>query len=103
MAAVNTILHSDLKTPDTLLTFHEFQNIQIPFFNTSTEDIQLPANFDVATLDILDEFTDIFHLNVTIDVNQSLELNLAQEIIQKDENLDDNEKEQAFMEYFAIW
>jgi hypothetical protein len=71
MAEVNTVLHSDLKTSDTPLTFHDFQNIQIPFFNSSTEDILLPANFDLATLDILDEFTDIFQLNVTLDVHQS--------------------------------
>ncbi len=63
------------------------------------EDILLPANFEVATLDILDEFTDIFQLNVTLDVHQSLELNSAQEIIQNDEGLGDNEKEQACMEY----
>jgi hypothetical protein len=99
MAEVNTILHSDLKTPDTLLTFHDFQNIQIPLFNSSTEDILLPANFDLATLNILDKFTDIYQLNVTLDVHQSLEINSAQEIIQNDESLDDNEKEQAFMEY----
>jgi hypothetical protein len=88
-----------LKTPDTLLTFHDFKKNQIPFFNSSTEDILLPTNFELATLDILDEFTDIFQLNVTFDVHQSLELNLAQEIIQNDKSLDDNEKEQAFMEY----
>jgi hypothetical protein len=99
MAEVNTVLHSDLKTPDTLLTFHDFQNIQIPLFNSSMEDILLPANFDLATLNILDEFTDIYQLNVTLDVHQPLELNSAQEIIQNDESLDDNEKEQAFMEY----
>jgi hypothetical protein len=99
MAAVNTVLHSHLKTPDTLLTFYDFQNIQIPFFNSSSEDIQLPANFELATLDILDEFTDIYHLNVTLDEHQSLEINSAQEIIQNDESLDDNEKEEAFMEY----
>ncbi len=88
-----------MKTPDTLLTFHDFKKNQIPFFNSSTEDILLPTNFELATLDILDEFTDIFQLNVTFDVHQSLELNLAQEIIQNDKSLDDNEKEQAFMEY----
>jgi hypothetical protein len=99
MAEVNTVLHSDLKTPDTLLTFHNFQNIQILLSNSSTEDILLPANFDLATLDILDELTDIFQLNVTLDVHQPLELNSAQDIIQNDESLDDNEKEQAFMEY----
>jgi hypothetical protein len=53
----------------------------------------------LATLDILDELTDIFQLNVTLDVHQPLELNSAQEIIQNDESLDNNEKEQAFMEY----
>ena len=90
---------SYLKTPDTLLTFYDFQNIQIPFFNSSSEDIQLPANLEIATLDILDEFTDIFHLNVTLDEHQFLETNSAQQIIQNDESLDDNEKEQAFMEY----
>jgi hypothetical protein len=90
MAEVNTILHSDLKTPDTLLTFHNFQNIQILLSNSSTEDILLPANFDLATLDILDELTDIFQLNVTLDVHQPLELNSAQDIIQNDESLDDN-------------
>jgi hypothetical protein len=73
MAEVNTVLHSHLKTPDTLLTFYDFQNIQIPFFNSSSEDIQLPANLEIATLDILDEFTDIFHLNVTLDEHQFLE------------------------------
>jgi len=99
MAEVNTVLHSYLKTPDTLLTFYDFQNIQIPFFNSSSEDIQLPANLEIATLDILDEFTDIFHLNVTLDEHQFLETNSAQQIIQNDESLDDNEKEQAFMEY----
>ena len=99
MAEVNTVLHSHLKTPDTLLTFYDFQNIQIPFFNSSSEDIQLPANLEIATLDILDEFTDIFHLNVTLDEHQFLETNSAQQIIQNDESLDDNEKEQAFMEY----
>jgi len=99
MAEVNTVLHSDLKTPDTLLTFHNFQNIQILLSNSSTEDILLPANFDLATLDILDELTDIFQLNVTLDVHQPLELNSAQDIIQNDESLDNNEKEQAFMEY----
>jgi len=49
MAEVNTVLHSNLKTPDTLLTFYDFQNIQIPLFNSSTEDILLPANSDLAT------------------------------------------------------
>jgi len=99
MAEVNTVLHSDLKTPDTLVTFHNFQKIQIPLFNSSTEDILHPTNFDLATLDILDELTDIFQLNVTLDVHQPLELNSAQEIIQNDESLDNNEKEQACMEY----
>ena len=99
MAEVNTVLHSHLKTPDTLLTFHDFQNIQIPLFNSSTEDILLPANFDLATLNILDEFTDIYQLNVTLEVHQHLDVNSAQKIIQNDESLDDNEKEQAFMEY----
>ncbi len=80
MAEVNTVLHSDLKTPDTLVTFHNFQKIQILLFNSSTEDILHPTNFDLATLDILDELTDIFQLNVTLDVHQRLELNLAQEI-----------------------
>ncbi len=97
MAEVNTVLHSNLKTPDTLLTFYDFQNIQIPLFNSSTEDILLPANSDLAMLNILDEFTDIYQLNVTLDVNQCLEINSTQ--IQNDESLDDNEKEQAFMEY----
>ncbi len=82
MAEVNTVLHSDLKTLDTLLTFHSFQNIQILLSNSSTEDILLPANFDLATLDILDELTDIFQLNVALDVHQPLELNSAQDIIQ---------------------
>ncbi len=69
MAEVNTVLHSDLKTPNTLLTFHHFQKIQIPFFNSSTEDILLPANFEIATLDILDKVNDIFQLNVTLNVH----------------------------------
>jgi hypothetical protein len=90
MAEVNTVLHSDLKTPDTLVTFHNFQKIQIPLLNSSTEDILHPTNFDLATLDILDELTDIFQLNVTLDVHQPLELNSAQDIIQNDESLDDN-------------
>jgi len=62
MAEINTVLHTNLRTPDTLLTFHDFQKIQIPFFNSSTEDILLPANFEIATLDILDEFIDIYQL-----------------------------------------
>ncbi len=81
MAAVNTVLHSNLKTPDTLLTFYDFQNIQIPFFNSSLEDILLPANFDLATLEILHEFTDIYHLNVTLDDRTTLEINSAQNTI----------------------
>ncbi len=72
MAEVNTVLHSYLKTPDTLLTFHNFQNIQILLSNSSTEDILPFANFDLATLDILDKLTDIFQLNVTLDVHQPL-------------------------------
>jgi hypothetical protein len=93
MAEINRILHTHLKSPDTLLTFHDFQKIQIPFFNSSTDDILLPANFEVPTPDILDKMTDIYQLNVTLDIN------LAQEIIQNDEGLDHNEKEQEFMEY----
>jgi hypothetical protein len=76
-----------------------FKKNQIPFFSFSTEDVLLPANFEIATLDILDEMTDIYHLNVTLDEHQFLDINLAQEIIQNDEGLDDDEKEQAFMEY----
>ncbi len=60
MAEVNSVLHSYLKTPDTLLSFYDFQKIQIPFFNTSTEDILLPANIELSTLDILDEFTNVY-------------------------------------------
>jgi hypothetical protein len=99
MAEINQLLHPDLKSPDTLLTFHDFQKIQIPFFNSSTEDILLPVNFEIATLDIIDEITHIYQLNVTFNEHQPLDINSAQEIIQNDEGLDDNEKEQAFMEY----
>jgi hypothetical protein len=99
MAEVNTVLHTNLKTPDTLLTFHDFQKIQFAFFNSSTEDMLLPANFEIATLDILDKFTDIYELNVTLDAHQSLESNSAQIVIQTDKGFNDNEKEQAFMEY----
>ncbi len=65
MAEINQLFHSDLKFPDTFLTFHDFRKIQIPFFNSSTEDILLPANFEIATLDMIDEMTGIYQQNVT--------------------------------------
>jgi len=74
MAEVNTVLHSDLKTPDTLVTFHNFQKIQIPLLNSSTEDILHPTNFDLATLDILDELTDIFQLHSRCTPTSRIEL-----------------------------
>jgi hypothetical protein len=76
-----------------------FQNIQIPFFNSLSEDILFPANFDLATLEILDKFTDIYHLNVTLNDHTTLELNSTQNVIQNNDSLDNNENEQAFMEY----
>ena len=81
MAEINQLLHLNLKSPDALLTFYDFQKIQIPFFNLSTEDILLPQNFSIATLHILDEITDVYQLNVNLDEQQIFDINLAQEII----------------------
>ena len=75
MAEVNSVLHSNLKTPDTLLSFYDFQKIQIPFFNLSTVDILLLQNFPIATLDILDEIIDVYQLNVTLDQQQIFDIN----------------------------
>jgi hypothetical protein len=80
MADINNVLQPNLKSPDTLLTFHNFQNIQIPIFNTSTEDIMLPANSRMVTINILDEITEIFQLNVSFDTMQQMDINTAQTI-----------------------
>jgi hypothetical protein len=75
MAEINQILHPNLKSLDALLTFYDMQKIQIPFFNLSTEDILLPQNFPITTLDILDEITDVYQLNVTLDEQQIFDIN----------------------------
>jgi len=53
----------------------------------------------MATISILYKITDIYHLNVTFDNSQLLDINSAQKVINNDEGLDEREKEQAFMEY----
>jgi hypothetical protein len=95
MAEINSVFQTNLKSPDTLLTFHDFQNIQIPIFNSSSKDIFLPGNSQMATISILYKISDIYHINVTFDKSQLLDINSAQTVINKDEK----EKEQAFMEY----
>ncbi len=65
----------------------------------SSKDIFLPANSQMATISILYKITDIYHLNVTFDNSQLLDINSAQKVINNDEGLDEREKEQAFMEY----
>jgi hypothetical protein len=53
----------------------------------------------MATISILYKITDIYHLNITFDNSQLLDINSAQTVINNDEGLDEKEKEQAFMEY----
>jgi hypothetical protein len=53
----------------------------------------------MATISTLYKITDIYHLNVTFDNSQLLDINSAQKVINNDEGLDEREKEQAFMEY----
>jgi hypothetical protein len=70
MAEINSVLFPNLKSPDTILTFHVFHNIQIPIFNASMEDIMLPTNFQTANISILDDITDIYHLNILLEAVQ---------------------------------
>jgi hypothetical protein len=99
MAKINSMLQTNLKSPDTLLLFYDFNDIQIPIFNSSSEDILIPANSQMPTISILDEITDIYHLNIIFDTSHSLFINSAQSTMNNDEGLDEMEKEQAFLEY----
>jgi hypothetical protein len=99
MVEINSVLLPNLKSLDTLFTFHVFQNIQIPIFNTSMEDIMLPTNSQIANICIFDDITDIYHLNILLDARQSIDINSTQTIIKEDEGFYETEREQALMEY----
>ncbi len=57
------------------------------------EDIMLPTNFQTANISILDDITDIYHLNILLEAVQWIDINSAQTIIKGDEGFYVTERE----------
>jgi hypothetical protein len=88
---INSIFLPNLKSPDALLTFPNFQNIQIPILNASMEDILIQANSKMALINILDKTLDIFQINISIDQSQDISINSTETTINDHKGLDESE------------
>jgi len=80
---VKSISKPNIRSPEALLSFTDRDQLNIPIFNSSLEEIFIPANSQFAAIEICEESFEVFHMNFSHDNSY----------------LDEDEKEQAFLEY----
>jgi hypothetical protein len=95
---VKNISKPNIRSPEALLSFTYVDQLNIPVFNSSLEEIFIPANSQFAAIEICEESFEVFHMNFSSDQTFSIPANNLEQI-EKDSYLDEDEKEQAFLEY----
>jgi hypothetical protein len=95
---VKSISKLNIRSPEALLSFTDVNQLNIPIFNSSIEEIFIPANSQFAAIEICEESFEVFHVNFSSDKTFSVPTNNLEQI-EKDSYLDEDEKEQAFSEY----
>jgi len=95
---VKTLSQPNICSPGALLSFTDMIQLNITIFNTSFKDIFIPANSHCAAIEICEDSFEVFHMNFSFDNSIILESNNL-ELIQSDSYMDEDKKEQAFLEY----
>jgi hypothetical protein len=95
---VKTISKLNIRSLKALLSFTDVNQMNIPVFNSSLEEIFIQANSQFATIEICEESFEVFHMNFSLNQTFSIQSNNLEQI-EKDSYLDEDEKEQAFLEY----
>ena len=87
--------------PPYLLQYLKPNSVQIPLFNSTTEEIFIEAGTRIAQICIWNQLDEIHDLQVTEDPDlQTLECNEGRpHFIDEDESLNEEEKEEAFLDY----
>ena len=94
---VNNILQPILRCPDALFTFTNPAQIVIPVFNPTDEDIYVAKKEDLASIKFWTESEPIYNLNMQLDTSKDFKINNIN--INEDENLNEEEKIEAFQKY----
>jgi hypothetical protein len=95
---VKRISRPNICSPEALLSFTDMNQLNIPVFNLSLEEIFIPTNSQFAAIEICEESFEVFHMNFSYDITYCIPANTLEQI-EKDSYLDKDEKEQAFLEY----
>jgi len=96
---IDSIFHFPLKTFNALLSIENVNDIPVPIYNPSAEDIILASNKHLADVIIEDDIEQIYNLQVSTSNDNSTNLHCHQLEISTDEGLSEEEKEQMFLEY----
>ena len=86
-----------LKFPSALLNMENTQEIAIPVYNPTSEDIFIPANAPLAKIKFWEQQNPIYNLNISMD--ESINFNCNNVHINSDEIMTEEEKNDAFQEY----
>ncbi len=99
---VSTIFHPKLQRVDALLSLEDRNNVPIPIYNTSSEDIELPSDSQIGNISLIKNPLQIFPLQIhPIDEAHEHLVNSLDSIeaISSDGYLNQEEKNNAFMNY----
>jgi hypothetical protein len=97
---VKTLNKPNICSPEALVLFTDTDELYIPIFNASLEEIFIPANSQFAAIEICEESFEIFHRNFSFDQIFTIETNNLDQI-QPDSYMDKDKEEQAFLEYLC--
>jgi hypothetical protein len=89
---VKSISKPNIRSPEALLSFTDRDQLNIPIFNSSLEEIFIPANSQFAAIEICEESFEVFHMNFSHDNTFCVPSNNLEQI-QEDSYLDEDEKE----------
>jgi len=95
---VKSISQPNIRSPDALLSFTDTEQLNIPIFNSSYEDIFIPANSQFAAIEICKDSFEVFHLNFSPNTSTTTEANNLDQL-NSDSYMEEDEKEQAFLDY----
>jgi hypothetical protein len=77
---VKNISKPNIRSPEALLSFTDVNQLNIPVFNSSLEEIFIPANSQFAAIEVCDESFEVFHMNFLSDQTFSVPSNNLEQI-----------------------